>query len=97
MLFTKSVFLSYSCADKNLHPVDEPVSAESEAPCLFLSSVNYECNLLIAFPIRSLQSDPPATVRDLFTDIQDGRALMVLLEELSGCKLVRVVPNVGTI
>lgn len=51
----------------------------------------------MGFPICSFQSDPPVTVQDLFTDIQDGRALMVLLEELSGCKLVRVVPIVGTI
>ncbi|XP_041814602.1 uncharacterized protein clmnb isoform X2 [Chelmon rostratus] len=34
------------------------------------------------------RSDPPVIVRDLFTDIQDGRILMVLLEQLSGCKLL---------
>ncbi|XP_070705476.1 uncharacterized protein clmnb [Pempheris klunzingeri] len=32
--------------------------------------------------------NPPVEVRDLFTDIQDGRILMALLEELSGCKLL---------
>uniref|UniRef100_A0A671VFP9 Calmin n=1 Tax=Sparus aurata TaxID=8175 RepID=A0A671VFP9_SPAAU len=32
--------------------------------------------------------DPPVAVHDLFTDIQDGRILMALLEELSGCKLL---------
>ncbi|KAM7368209.1 hypothetical protein PAMP_014453 [Pampus punctatissimus] len=32
--------------------------------------------------------DPPIKVHDLFTDIQDGRILMALLEELSGCKLL---------
>uniref|UniRef100_A0A3P8TE36 Calmin b n=1 Tax=Amphiprion percula TaxID=161767 RepID=A0A3P8TE36_AMPPE len=32
--------------------------------------------------------DPPVEVHDLFADIQDGRILMVLLEELSGCKLL---------
>ncbi|XP_015249972.1 PREDICTED: uncharacterized protein LOC107097360 [Cyprinodon variegatus] len=32
--------------------------------------------------------DPPLKVCDLFTDIQDGRMLMALLEELSGCKLL---------
>ncbi|XP_051579251.1 interaptin-like isoform X2 [Myxocyprinus asiaticus] len=32
--------------------------------------------------------NPPMEVRDLFRDIQDGRILMVLLEELSGCKLL---------
>ncbi|XP_029902725.1 calmin [Myripristis murdjan] len=32
--------------------------------------------------------EPPVEVHDLFTDIQDGRVLMALLEELSGCKLV---------
>ncbi|XP_029318618.1 calmin [Cottoperca gobio] len=32
--------------------------------------------------------DPPFEVHDLFTDIQDGRILMALLEELSGCKLL---------
>ncbi|XP_017264546.1 uncharacterized protein zgc:100997 [Kryptolebias marmoratus] len=32
--------------------------------------------------------DPPLEVCDLFTDIQDGRILMALLEELSGCKLL---------
>ncbi|XP_071327349.1 calmin isoform X2 [Trachinotus anak] len=32
--------------------------------------------------------DPPIVVQDLFRDIQDGRILMALLEELSGCKLL---------
>ncbi|KAJ8341193.1 hypothetical protein SKAU_G00334840 [Synaphobranchus kaupii] len=32
--------------------------------------------------------NPPLEVRDLFRDIQDGRILMALLEELSGCKLL---------
>uniref|UniRef100_A0AAQ4R067 Calponin-homology (CH) domain-containing protein n=1 Tax=Gasterosteus aculeatus aculeatus TaxID=481459 RepID=A0AAQ4R067_GASAC len=32
--------------------------------------------------------DPPEEVLDLFADFQDGRILMALLEELSGCKLV---------
>ncbi|XP_041831096.1 dystrophin, isoforms A/C/F/G/H isoform X2 [Melanotaenia boesemani] len=32
--------------------------------------------------------NPPLEVHDLFTDIQDGRILMALLEELSGCKLL---------
>ncbi|XP_026174781.1 uncharacterized protein clmnb [Mastacembelus armatus] len=32
--------------------------------------------------------DPPVEVSDLYTDIQDGRILMALLEELSGCKLL---------
>uniref|UniRef100_A0A665TLD9 Calmin n=1 Tax=Echeneis naucrates TaxID=173247 RepID=A0A665TLD9_ECHNA len=32
--------------------------------------------------------DPPIEVHDLFQDIQDGRILMALLEELSGCKLL---------
>ncbi|XP_052002056.1 calmin-like [Xyrauchen texanus] len=32
--------------------------------------------------------NPSMEVRDLFRDIQDGRILMVLLEELSGCKLL---------
>ncbi|XP_028252513.1 uncharacterized protein clmnb [Parambassis ranga] len=32
--------------------------------------------------------DPPLEVHDLFTDIQDGRILMALLEVLSGCKLL---------
>ncbi|KAJ7990866.1 hypothetical protein DPEC_G00291350 [Dallia pectoralis] len=31
---------------------------------------------------------PPLVVNDLFRDIQDGRILMALLEELSGCKLL---------
>ncbi|KAM7376756.1 hypothetical protein PAMP_006464 [Pampus punctatissimus] len=35
--------------------------------------------------------DPPIEVHDLFRDIQDGRILMALLEELSGCKLVKLV------
>uniref|UniRef100_A0A3Q3EIH8 Calponin-homology (CH) domain-containing protein n=1 Tax=Kryptolebias marmoratus TaxID=37003 RepID=A0A3Q3EIH8_KRYMA len=33
---------------------------------------------------------PPLQVQDLFQDIQDGHVLMALLEELSGCKLVRL-------
>lgn len=32
--------------------------------------------------------NPPMEVQDLFRDIQDGRILMALLEELSGCKLL---------
>ncbi|XP_061602741.1 uncharacterized protein clmnb [Cololabis saira] len=32
--------------------------------------------------------DPPLEVQDLFTDVQGGRVLMALLEELSGCKLL---------
>ncbi|CAM9318737.1 unnamed protein product, partial [Lampetra planeri] len=32
--------------------------------------------------------DPPIEVNDLFHDIQDGRILMALLEELSGCRLL---------
>ncbi|KAF6732742.1 Calmin [Oryzias melastigma] len=35
--------------------------------------------------------DPPIQIQDLFRDIQDGFILMVLLEELSGCKLVKLV------
>ncbi|XP_024912812.1 uncharacterized protein clmnb [Cynoglossus semilaevis] len=31
---------------------------------------------------------PPLKVQDLFVDIQDGRILMALLEELTGCKLL---------
>ncbi|XP_041927746.1 calmin isoform X2 [Alosa sapidissima] len=33
--------------------------------------------------------NPPMEVHDLFRDIQDGRILMALLEELSGCKLLQ--------
>ena len=44
----------------------------------------------IRFTICHLQRDPPLEVHDLFTDVQDGRMLLALLEELSGCKLVRV-------
>ncbi|XP_072545119.1 uncharacterized protein clmna isoform X2 [Salminus brasiliensis] len=32
--------------------------------------------------------NPPMEVHDLFNDIQDGRILMALLEELSGCRLL---------
>ncbi|KAF7661237.1 hypothetical protein LDENG_00266480 [Lucifuga dentata] len=32
--------------------------------------------------------EPPDEVHNLFTDIQDGRILMALLEELTGCKLL---------
>ncbi|KAG7244274.1 hypothetical protein INR49_004412 [Caranx melampygus] len=35
--------------------------------------------------------NPPVEMHDLFTDIQDGRILMALLEELSGCKLVKLL------
>ncbi|KAK7907380.1 hypothetical protein WMY93_015992 [Mugilogobius chulae] len=35
--------------------------------------------------------DPPTEVHDLFRDIQDGRILMTLLEELTGCKLVKLL------
>lgn len=42
------------------------------------------------FTICYFQRDPPEEVLDLFADFQDGRILMALLEELSGCKLVGV-------
>ncbi|XP_075994782.1 uncharacterized protein clmnb [Genypterus blacodes] len=32
--------------------------------------------------------EPPVEMCDLFTDIQDGRLLMALLEELTGCRLL---------
>ncbi|KAK2883642.1 hypothetical protein Q8A67_017279 [Cirrhinus molitorella] len=32
--------------------------------------------------------DPPLQVHNLFTDIQDGKILMALLEELSGCNML---------
>ncbi|XP_059898323.1 calmin [Gadus macrocephalus] len=32
--------------------------------------------------------DPPLQVQDLFVDLGDGRALLALLEQLSGCQLV---------
>uniref|UniRef100_A0A673NMX2 Calponin-homology (CH) domain-containing protein n=1 Tax=Sinocyclocheilus rhinocerous TaxID=307959 RepID=A0A673NMX2_9TELE len=35
--------------------------------------------------------NPRMEVRDMFCDIQDGKILMALLEELSGCKLVRII------
>uniref|UniRef100_A0A3P8U4B3 Calponin-homology (CH) domain-containing protein n=1 Tax=Amphiprion percula TaxID=161767 RepID=A0A3P8U4B3_AMPPE len=35
--------------------------------------------------------DPPIEIHDLFQDIQDGRILMALLEELSGCKLLMLL------
>lgn len=43
-------------------------------------------------PVRfmfNFQREPPVEVLNLFTDIQDGRLLMALLEELTGCRLVR--------
>lgn len=39
----------------------------------------------------AVQCNPRMEVRDLFRDIQDGKILMALLEELSGCKLVRII------
>ncbi|KAM6964992.1 calmin [Aplochiton taeniatus] len=38
--------------------------------------------------IHLARCDPPIEVLDLFKDIQDGRILMALLEQLSGCKLL---------
>ncbi|XP_077076843.1 uncharacterized protein clmnb [Siphateles boraxobius] len=32
--------------------------------------------------------DPPLQVNNLFTDVQDGKVLMALLEELSGCNML---------
>ncbi|KPP72117.1 hypothetical protein Z043_108914 [Scleropages formosus] len=34
------------------------------------------------------QCNPPMEITDLFNEIRDGRILMALLEELSGCKLL---------
>lgn len=45
-------------------------------------------------PVLS-QCDPPLVVRDLLAEVQDGRVLMALLEQLSGCKLVRFMPRYG--
>lgn len=44
----------------------------------------------LLFSSTIFQCDPPIEVHDLFRDIQDGHILMALLEELSGCKLVRL-------
>lgn len=41
------------------------------------------------------QCDPPLVVHDLLAEVQDGRVLMALLEQLSGCKLVRMMPKYG--
>lgn len=72
--------------------MDECVSAESKAQISFRSSDHSEKNVIINeghafFP----QRDPPIEVHDLFTEIQDGKILMALLEELSGCRLVRIM------
>ncbi|KAJ3612771.1 hypothetical protein NHX12_019029 [Muraenolepis orangiensis] len=45
-------------------------------------------NLQAQVTENAFQCDPPTEVQDLFRDIQDGRVLMALLEELSGCKLL---------
>ncbi|KAL6485876.1 hypothetical protein MHYP_G00052680 [Metynnis hypsauchen] len=37
---------------------------------------------------RLKRCDPPLQVDDLFTDVQDGKILMALIEELSGCKML---------
>uniref|UniRef100_A0A673ID17 Zgc:100997 n=1 Tax=Sinocyclocheilus rhinocerous TaxID=307959 RepID=A0A673ID17_9TELE len=37
---------------------------------------------------HELECDPPLQVHNLFTDIQDGKILMALLEELSGCNML---------
>ncbi|XP_041951839.1 calmin [Alosa sapidissima] len=38
--------------------------------------------------IHLKRCEPPMEVCDLFSDVQDGRMLMALLEELSGCKML---------
>lgn len=49
-------------------------------------SLNTELHVFFA-----VQCNPRMEVRDLFRDIQDGKILMALLEELSGCKLVGII------
>lgn len=51
-------------------------------------------HLLNAFFTHS-QCDPPLMVRDLLAEVRDGQVLMALLEQLSGCKLVRIVFKCG--
>ncbi|KAF4099284.1 calmin isoform X2 [Onychostoma macrolepis] len=38
--------------------------------------------------VHLTRRDPPLQVHNLFTDIQDGKILMALLEELSGCNML---------
>lgn len=54
----------------------------------FSMSIVKESPLFSSFLFVHPQCDPPIEVHDLFQDIRDGRILMALLEELSGCKLV---------
>lgn len=54
---------------------------------IFSSTLLLIAHLWLYFGV---QCNPPLEVRDLFRDIQDGKLLMALLEELSGCKLVRI-------
>lgn len=56
----------------------------------FYTNVKLLFFLVIKAMFCYFQRDPPVEVHDLFIDFQDGRVLMALLEELSGCKLVRV-------
>lgn len=83
------LLLLYSCAGENLHPVDEPASAESEASPV--SGSPWPKSSPLVHPVFVPQCDPPLVVHDLLAEVQDGRALMALLEQLSGCKLVRVI------
>lgn len=74
--------------------MDEYVSAESKGHklitvFLYIKGLFHTLTEITDI-ICYFQRDPPIEVRDLFTDIQDGRILMALLEELSGCKLVRI-------
>lgn len=96
LLLIESLLLFHSYADKNVHPLDEPASAESEASwpkpySFFFFSFDH---LLNAFFTHS-QCDPPLMVHDLLAEVRDGQVLMALLEQLSGCKLVRIVPKCG--
>lgn len=63
----------------------------AKALFFFFSSFDH---LLNAFFTHS-QCDPPLMVHDLLAEVRDGQVLMALLEQLSGCKLVRIVPKCG--
>ncbi|KAK0149787.1 Calmin [Merluccius polli] len=83
-----------SSAEEDLHPVDEPPFGKVYSG---LNCVNCTSSSRRGTPSQVREAwdytahpgcDPPTEVQDLFRDIQDGRVLMALLEELSGCKLL---------
>uniref|UniRef100_A0A8C5CCV1 Calponin-homology (CH) domain-containing protein n=1 Tax=Gadus morhua TaxID=8049 RepID=A0A8C5CCV1_GADMO len=72
-----------TCNDRSVVITGECVSLPGEKTAVQKQTYTRWMNVFLK------RCDPPLQVQDLFVDLGDGRALLALLEQLSGCQLVR--------